>query len=175
MPEKEKEQEPIVVVDRRRFTSEGDRRAGVESTPPAGAPDTPAALATPTGPAKIPAENEAARQARQAYEKQGGDRSKLDFETLARSLTGSAMLQLGLVEDPVHGRVPPDLEAARDTIDMLGVLEEKTRGNLAPREEQLLGQMLYELRMAYVALTGGPAARGAPPAGGKPAAPRRGS
>jgi hypothetical protein len=156
MPEKKPEEEPIVVVDRRRFTDAGERRPGVESSAPPAPDPSPAPVARPAASVAAPVENQSARQARQAYEKQSGGRPKLDFETLVRSLAGSAMLQLGLVEDPVHGRIPPDLEAARDTIDMLGVLEEKTRGNRAPHEEQLLGQLLYELRTAYVALTSGP-------------------
>ncbi|MBI2955877.1 MAG: DUF1844 domain-containing protein, partial [Acidobacteria bacterium] len=76
----------------------------------------------------------------------------MDFEALLMSLYTSAMYQLGLVEDPVRGRPPLDLENARHTIDMLAVLEEKSRGNLTPREQQLLEQALYELRVSYVTL-----------------------
>ena len=64
------------------------------------------------------------------------------------------MLQMGLVEDPEQGRLPPDLQAARQTIDLLGVLEEKTHGNLTDKEKQLLEQVLAELRMVFVRLTG---------------------
>ena len=79
------------------------------------------------------------------------------------SLSTSAMLQLGLLEDPEQGAVAADPVAARQTIDLLGVLEEKTRGNLSEREQGMLEQVLTELRLAYVQVTGG--APAAPPTG----------
>ncbi len=169
MPDKYPETDEVRVVDRRRFTTEGDRRAGVEAEPPppppAPAPDTrPPAAAVPASSVVTAAEDPQSREARQAYDRQAGRRAQLDFETLIRSFAGTAMLQLGLVEDPVHGRIPPDLEAARETIDMLGLLEEKTRGNLAPSEQRFLEDVLYQLRVSFVALTSGPKS-GAPKAG----------
>lgn len=157
MPEQKKEPEPLTVVDRRRFTTEGERRPGVEA-PPAPAPEPP-----PKPAAQAPSrpqphhESEPARQARQAYEQQSGKAGgqKSDLETLILSLSTSAMIQLGLVEDPAGGRIPADFEAARHTIDMLAVVQEKTRGNLSPPEEQLLEQVLYELRLAYVNISSG--------------------
>lgn len=154
MPESKSETENFAVVDKRRFTSEGERRPGVENPPP-----LPVLLPEPApAPKAAPAaESEASRSARQSYERQAGHTGdhKTDFETLVLSLSTSAMYQLGLVEDPVAGRIPADFEAARHTIDMLGVVQEKTRGNLSPQEQQLLEQVLYELRMSFVALTTG--------------------
>jgi hypothetical protein len=172
MPDKHPEPDEVRVVDRRRFTTEGERRAGVDSEPPAPppppAPEPKAAVASApsaSAPSIAPAaEDPQSREARQAFDRQAGRRAKLDFETLIRSFAGTAMLQLGLVEDPVHGRIPPDLEAARETIDMLGLLEEKTRGNLTPSEQRFLDDVLYQLRVSFVALTGGPRA-GAPKPG----------
>lgn len=150
MPEEKKQEEPLTVVDRRRFTEEGERRAGVE------APKAPEPIPTPPPPAAAGAESDASRTARQAYERQGGPRQyKVDFETLVMSLSTSAMYQLGLVEDPVRGRPPADLEGAQHTIDMLGIIQEKTRSNLTPQEQRLLEQVLYELRVSYVALATG--------------------
>jgi len=169
MPDKQPESDEVRVVDRRRFTTEGERRAGVDVEPPAPPAPVPAAAPPPTATAPSPsvvtaAEDPQSREARQAYDRQAGRRAKLDFETLLRSFAGTAMLQLGLVEDPVHGRIPPDLEAARETIDMLGLLEEKTRGNLTPSEQRFLEDVLYQLRLSFVALTSGPKS-GAPKAG----------
>ena len=163
MPESKSESETFAVVDKRRFTSEGDRRPGVET--PAPPPHVPLPEPAPAPKAAPVAESEASRTARQSYERQAdraGER-KADFETLVLSLSTSAMYQLGLVEDPVAGRLPADFEAARHTIDMLAVVQEKTRGNLSPQEQQLIEQVLYELRMSFVALTGGQKA-GAPKA-----------
>jgi len=163
MPDKNPETDEVRVVDRRRFTTEGDPRAGVEVEPPAPppppAPDTrPPAAPAPGSSVVTAADDPQSREARQAYDRQAGRRAKLDFETLLRSFAGTAMLQLGLVEDPVHGRIPPDLEAARETIDMLGLLEEKTRGNVTPSEQRFLEDVLYQLRVSFVALTSGPRA-----------------
>ena len=157
MPEPKKEPEPLTVVDRRRFTTEGERRQDVEPAPVA-APEPPPKPAAQAPPRPQPRhESEPARQARQAYERQSGraGERKSDLETLILSLSTSAMIQLGLVEDPAGGRIPADFEAARHTIDMLAVVQEKTRGNLTPQEEQLLEQVLYELRLAYVNISSG--------------------
>jgi len=156
MPEGKHESDEVRVVDRRRFTTEGERREGVEEPAPAPPVMPTPAVATPSAPAAAAVESAQSRDARQAYERQAGRRAKLDFETLIRSFAGTAMLQLGLVEDPVHGRIPPDLEAACETLDMLGLLEEKTRGNLTPGEKAFLEDVLYQLRVSYVALTSGP-------------------
>ena len=78
----------------------------------------------------------------------------MTFEHLVMSLSTTALLQMGMVEDPEAGRLPPDLPAARQTVDLLGVVMEKTRGNLTDKEQAMLEQVLAELRMAYVRLTG---------------------
>lgn len=152
-----KELEPISVVDRRRFTPEGERRPDAEAESPAAVPEP-----TPVAPAaQAPtAESEKARTARQAYEgqKKRGPHPPADFETLVLSLATSAMYQLGLVQDDPEAPFPTDPEAARQTIDILGVLQEKTRGNVTPREQQLLEDTLYQLRMAYVQVTREPTA-----------------
>ena len=169
MPEQKKEPEPLTVVDRRRFTTEGERRPGVEPSPaPAPEPPPKPAAQAPMRP-EPQHESKPARQARQAYEQQSGraGERKSDLETLILSLSTSAMIQLGLVDDPAGGRIPADFEAARHTIDMLEVVQEKTRGNLSPQEEQLLEQVLYELRLAYVNISSG-SRPGAPRAKARP-------
>src|SRR3990167_9864614 len=144
----------VKVVDRRRFTSAGERRPGAELRPEP--PPGPAAAAPSPAPAAPRAETAEERTAREAYDGQRPPRDyKVDFESLVMSLSTSAMYQLGLVEDPARGALPADLEAARHTIDMLAVIQEKTRGNLTPKEEQLLEQLLYELRLAYVGVSTG--------------------
>jgi hypothetical protein len=67
------------------------------------------------------------------------------------SLAHTAAVHFGDVPDPVSGEtVPPNLPAAQQMIDILSLLEEKTRGNLTAEERQLLEQILYELRLRYV-------------------------
>jgi hypothetical protein len=90
---------------------------------------------------------------------------EMTFEKLAASLYTTALMQLGL--DPQSGQVKyqPDIIAARQTIDMLSILQEKTKGNLDAKESRLLDSVLYELRMAYIEIT--KMLTQAPPPGGK--------
>ena len=74
------------------------------------------------------------------------------FSTFILGLSTQALLHLGDVADPTSGHVARDLDAAKHVIDILGILREKTRGNVEPAEESLLESMLYDLRMRYVAL-----------------------
>lgn len=75
---------------------------------------------------------------------------KIDFSTFIFSLNSSVLVQLGLIEDPASGKKAKNLPLAKQTIDIMGMLEEKTRGNLTQDEEQMLKHFLYELRMLYV-------------------------
>ncbi len=75
---------------------------------------------------------------------------KIDFSSFILSLYSSGLVQLGKVEDPSTGKVVKNLEMAKHTIDMIAMLQEKTRGNLVTDEENLLKALLAELRMAYV-------------------------
>jgi len=77
----------------------------------------------------------------------------IDFTTFILSLSHSALLHLGEAPNPDTGKVAKNLAMARQTIDLVAMLEEKTRGNLKGDEERLIGQILYDLRMRYVELT----------------------
>jgi hypothetical protein len=74
----------------------------------------------------------------------------LDFSTFVLSLGSSAMVNLGMVPAPGEAAPAKDLNAAKQIIDILGVLEEKTRGNLDASEDKLLKSLLYDLRVHYV-------------------------
>ena len=77
---------------------------------------------------------------------------EMTFERFMASLYMTAMLQLGLMQEE-RGQPRIDLLGARQTVDTLGLLAEKTKGNLTPAEENFLQNCLYELRMAYVEVT----------------------
>ncbi len=83
-------------------------------------------------------------------EQQEGPMPKVDMNTFVLSLSSSVLVQLGEVCDPDSGQTCQNLDIARHTIDILGMLEQKTRGNLTPDEETLLKNVLFELRMKYV-------------------------
>jgi hypothetical protein len=74
----------------------------------------------------------------------------VDFGTFVLSLGSSAIMHLGEFQDPESGKVEKDLTMAKHTIDILSMLEEKTKGNLNPQEAQLLEGLLYDLRLRFV-------------------------
>jgi hypothetical protein len=76
----------------------------------------------------------------------------MSFERFMASLYMTAMMQLGLMHEQ-GGQPGVDLIGARQTIDTLGMISEKTKGNLTPKEQGFLQNCLYELRMAYVEVT----------------------
>jgi hypothetical protein len=75
---------------------------------------------------------------------------RIDFATFVLSLSHSALMHLGEAPHPETNAVEKNLALARQTIDLIAMLEEKTKGNLTGDEERLLGQILYDLRMRFV-------------------------
>jgi hypothetical protein len=75
---------------------------------------------------------------------------EINFATFIFSLNHSVLVHLGVTEDPVTGKKEKNLPLAKQTIDILGMLEEKTKGNLTKDEEIMLKNMLYDLRMIYI-------------------------
>jgi hypothetical protein len=183
------EKEEFVVADRRKFTSEGELRPDAppeQSAPeqkselateqkkqPAAAPEKPAREEMPAPPSH--AEQHAQNQDYQAAGKKidslldeaGAQRPpdmEITFEGLIASLYMQAMAQLGLIrEEDTPPR--PDVISARQTIDTIALLGEKTKGNLTERESHMLQNILFELRMAFLEITNvltRPPASGAP-------------
>jgi Domain of unknown function (DUF1844) len=175
----EKKQDNFTVTDRRLFTAEGELRKEVEEESARPAPEAAPSATTATGrpdpgkspeasaQAHMPAPPTAAEQQQQAdaYRKSskdldarielGGHSAKdleITFERFLASLYMSAMLQLGLMHEE-GGQPRVDLIGARQTIDTLSMLSEKTKGNLTSAEQNFLQNVLYELRMAYVEVT----------------------
>ena len=74
----------------------------------------------------------------------------IDFATFVLSLSHSALMHLGEVPDPDTNKTVVDLPLAKQNIDILGLLEDKTKGNLTGDEERLLAQVLFDLRMRFV-------------------------
>lgn len=83
----------------------------------------------------------------------GGGEPAIDFGTFVLSLGTSALMHLGVAEDEHGQKLPPNLPLAKQTIDCIAMLEEKTKGNLSGEEERILTQLLYDLRLEYVAAT----------------------
>ena len=163
----EKKNEGFTVTDRRLFTAEGELRADVgEEQEPAPAKASPAEPRAPQE-ATEPPPPTAAEQKQQAdaYRKSSADMERqaelsgisaremeVSFERFLASLYMTGMLQLGLMHEQ-GGGPQLDLIGARQTIDTIALLSEKTKGNLTSKEENFLQNALYELRMAYVEVT----------------------
>jgi hypothetical protein len=180
MPEQTK---PFVVTDRRKFTKDGElrpdadpspereERASTPPEPPAAAPKPQHAAsstetAAPEAELPPPPTAEENDQARRAYEmtadrldtairsaNPGMDHPPaMNFDQLVQSVYMTAMMQLGAATH--EGQQPQvDILGARQSIDMLGVLAEKTKGNLTTEENRLLDSALFELRMAFLEIT----------------------
>ncbi len=80
----------------------------------------------------------------------GGEYAAIDFGTFVLSLASSAAMQLGDMAHPETGQVEKNLPAAKQTIDLIAMLQQKTRGNLTPEEERFLEALLYDLRLRFV-------------------------
>lgn len=82
---------------------------------------------------------------------EAGSASGISFPAFVLSLAHTTAVHLGDVPDPASGqRVEANLEAAQQMIEILGLLDQKTRGNLTAEERQLLEQILFELRVRFV-------------------------
>lgn len=129
------------VQDRRRFSSTGEAReeAAEQKADSAPAADEPAphddVVTAPSSDETAPGPEPGA---------------EITFASFVFSLSTQALVHLGEVPDPIDGSAHINLEAARQIIDILAMLLEKTRGNLDPAESALLESALYDLRMRYV-------------------------
>lgn len=131
------------VADRRKFTEDGELRDS-----PKEAPGGPAGPAGGSGAAR--GQERGGESATPPIVGQDSRETKMDFPTLVVSLTTTAMLQMGLVPNPATQKVEKNLPAARQTIEILEILKDKTQGNLNPDESRLLDRCLHDLKMSFV-------------------------
>ena len=79
---------------------------------------------------------------------------EIDFINLIFSLSTSALIQLGEIQDPMTQQSVKNIPLAKQTIDIIGMLKEKTKGNLTKDEEKVIENILYDLRIRYVKVAG---------------------
>ena len=91
---------------------------------------------------------------KEAQEEQPSPLPEVSFATFVYSLSTSALVHLGEIPEPITEKMDKNLPLAKQTIDILGILQEKTKGNLTQEEENLLNNFLYDLRMRYVKAMG---------------------
>ena len=135
----EKDTGGFAVHDHRRFDADGRSRDAEAAS------ETAEARSEPTPHPEAPREGGAADRMQEP--------PPLNVTTFLLSLATSVQMYLGLIANPQTKLVETNLAAARETIDLLGILEEKTRGNLTPEEQRLLEHVLYDLRMQYLEQT----------------------
>ena len=138
--EEENETSHFTITDRRQFTSEGEVRQESETeSQPSEAP--PPQVEDP--PPQVQGEKlpETAEEDTQ---------EGMNFSSFLLSLATTGMVHLGEIPEPTTGQKLENLEAAGQMIDILGILKEKTEGNLLSEESQLLKNLLYELRMKFL-------------------------
>lgn len=127
------------VTDRRMFTADGNP---VPTEKPA--PKEAAQAEPPPSRREVP-------EPEPEPEWESPPRGGMDFSTFIISLATSALAYLGEVPDPATGQRMQSLEGAQQMIEILSILQSKTKGNLTAEEADLLEQVLYELRMKYLA------------------------
>ena len=153
MSEEEKQDQGFRVSDRRRFAGSESGEATQEEKTPEGEKKQPESQEA-AGEKPDAAGQEEAGKKREAEKREKREEPtplpEINFATFVISLSSSALIHLGIAPDPMTGEQTKDLAIAKQTIDMLAMLQEKTRGNLTEEEAQLMESMLYDLRMRYV-------------------------
>lgn len=170
MAEENLNEEPVFkIADRRKFNADGSLREGVnlEETKPQ--TETQTAAVTQSAPQTKPAETpqiitEEIPETEEAPETDGetdedfneaeipGAENPASFANFLLSLASQAAAAMGLAENPMTGKRSADLELSRYWLDVLGMLHEKTKGNLHPQEQKLFDSLLGDLRMQFVQL-----------------------
>ena len=131
--EKNVEGKGFVIRDKRQFTNEGESKPETE-TP---VEDTKAGDSAETG-------------TDQSAQGESIPLPEINFSSFILSISSSVLFHFGDIADPVSGRKERNLPMAKQTIDILAILKDKTKGNLTKDEEQLLDHLLHDLRLKYV-------------------------
>jgi hypothetical protein len=137
MSNEEEQDQDFKVTDKRLFSEDGQPRENV---------------AEQTQNRREPEKATASQQGGTPFtEPPPGTGARIDFPSYILSYYTQSLVLLGEVPNPYTNKKEEDLESARHTVDILGMLQEKTKGNLSSEENQLLESVLYEVRMKYMA------------------------
>jgi len=142
----------FVIKDRRAFDEKGDLRKSEEEEKTAS--EGKSRLDEAAGPQ--PGQNaeprpDSTQEGKSDQPRRGeADYLPITFSDFVVSLSTSVIYHFGDIPDPISKKAEKNLEAAKQTIDILGILEQKTRGNLDENEKKLMDAILYELRIRYI-------------------------
>ncbi len=139
----------LKVVDRRKFNYDGSTREGVELEPEKPKVETPVSGAE-IQPQTIETVDETTEFEEAEVEEFPGVEDPASFGNFFMSLASQAAASLGAMPHPVTGQRSIDLETGKHWINILGMLEEKTKGNLHPQEAELVKSLTSDLRLQYV-------------------------
>lgn len=103
---------------------------------------------------RVNEEGETRETSKEEVSPEEGPLPEIDFKNFILSLSTSALIQLGEIQDPFTQKVTKNLPLAKQTIDLIGMLKEKTKGNLSSEEGKIVEYVLYDLRMKYVKAAG---------------------
>ncbi len=136
---KDEESQGFKVTDKRSFREDGEvREEAKKEEPPKASP---------------PLSSDVTDDLKASQEAPPGTDAQIDFPSYILSYYTQGLVLLGEVPNPYTNKKEEDIEAARHTVDILSMLQEKTKGNLSKEEAQLLEGVLYELRMKFMAKT----------------------
>jgi hypothetical protein len=138
----EKETTGFKVSDRRKFSAEGELREGEAAEQSSSSSESAPVEES------VPVSDSEDREPEDPSKQRSGE--QIDFASFVLSLATTALAHLGEVPDPATGEKTENIAAAKQMIDILSILEKKTKGNLKSDEERLLESLLYELRMKYL-------------------------
>jgi len=137
MEDESSQSQGFTVRDKRRFKDDGEKHHGAESS-------------RPEQEEEKPRRQEEAEKTRSSCEEPRKPLPPVDFSGFIMGLAETALLQLGFLQIQGQEQVHKDLPGAKHTIDLIALLEEKTRGNLTEEEKKILRDTLFQLRMAFV-------------------------
>lgn len=135
------EKKDFIVKDRRIFSQDAEEKQDADEK-------TAEQAAQPAD--DKPAEQESEEQSAAEEHEEEPQFPEINFPTFVASLNASALVHLGVIDDPASGEKSKNLPMAKQTIDILSMLEEKTVGNLDKDEAGMLKNVLYDLRIMYV-------------------------
>jgi Domain of unknown function (DUF1844) len=148
----EENQGSFKVTDRRLFNADGTLREDALIEEPAPAPSPEPQPAVSSGSAQPQRQFAAATAPELQPEPEDAEPERTMFNEFLMGIASSAFIYLGLVEHPATGRRQVDMTAAKESIDMLVMLREKTKGNLTHGEEKFFDDLLSDLKMQYVSM-----------------------
>lgn len=125
----------FVIRDKRKFTADGEVKKESE---------------TDRDGSRVAAESRGETTGKAKQEHEPVKLPEITFPSFILSLSSSAFLHFGEIPDPISGMKERNLPLAKQTIDILGIIKDKTQGNLTGDEEQLLENLLHDLRIKYV-------------------------